>query len=39
MSHGNAALTPRHRLRLARQVVDEGWSISAAAAYFRVSYP
>jgi transposase InsO family protein len=32
-------LTPRHRLRLARQVVEEGWSISAAAAYFRVSYP
>lgn len=39
MSHGNAALTPRQRLRLARQVVDDGWSISAAAEYFRVSYP
>lgn len=39
MSHGNAALTPRQRLRLARQVVDDGWSISAAADYFRVSYP
>lgn len=39
MSHGNAALTPRQRLRLARQVVDEGWSVSAAADYFRVSYP
>lgn len=38
MSHGNAALTPRQRLRLARQVVDDGWSISAAADYFRVSY-
>jgi transposase InsO family protein len=24
---------------LARQVVDEGWSIAAAAEYFRVSYP
>jgi transposase InsO family protein len=32
-------LTPRQRLRLARQVVDGGWSISAAADYFRVSYP
>jgi transposase InsO family protein len=39
VSHANAALTPRQRLRLARQVVDEGWSISAAADYFRVSYP
>lgn len=39
MSHGSAALTPRHRLRLARQVVEEGWSVSAAAAFFRVSYP
>ena len=39
MSHGNAALTPRQRLRLARQVIDEGWSVSAAADYFRVSYP
>lgn len=39
MSHGNAALTPRQPLRLARQVVDGGWSISAAADYFRVSYP
>lgn len=39
MSHGSAALTPRHRLRLARKVVEEGWSISAAAAFFRVSYP
>ena len=39
MSHASAALTPRQRLRLARQVVDDGWSISAAADYFRVSYP
>jgi hypothetical protein len=39
VSHANAALTPRQRLRLAQQVVDEGWSVSAAAAYFRVSYP
>jgi transposase InsO family protein len=39
VSHGNAALTPRQRLRLARQIVDEGWSVAAAADYFRVSYP
>ncbi len=39
MSHGNAALTPRQRLRLARQIVDEGWSVASAADYFRVSYP
>jgi transposase InsO family protein len=39
VSHANAALTPRQRLRLARQVIDEGWSVSAAADYFRVSYP
>ncbi len=39
MSHANAALTPRQRLRLARQIVDDGWSIAAAADYFRVSYP
>ncbi len=39
MSHANAALTPRQRLRLARQIVDDGWSVSAAANYFRVSYP
>ncbi len=39
MSHANAALTPRQRLRLARKVVEEGWSVAAAADYFRVSYP
>jgi len=39
VSHGNAALTPRQRLRLARKVVEEGWSVAAAAEYFRVSYP
>lgn len=39
MSHGNAALTPRQRLRLARKVAEEGWSVAAAAEYFRVSYP
>ena len=39
MSHANAALTPRHRLRLARAVVEDGWSISYAAAMFNVSWP
>jgi hypothetical protein len=31
VSHANAALTPRARLRLARLVVDEGWPIARAA--------
>ncbi len=39
MSHANAALTPRHRLRLGRAVVEDGWSISYAAAVFNVSWP
>ncbi len=30
--HGNAALTPKQRLKLATRVVDEGWSLSEAAA-------
>lgn len=34
MSHANAALTPRARLRLARLIVDDQWSCSAAAAMF-----
>ena len=37
-SHPNAALTPKARLRLARLVVQEGWSVSAAARRFEVSY-
>jgi transposase InsO family protein len=39
VSHANAALTPRHRLRLARAVVENGWSISYAAAVFNVAWP
>lgn len=39
MSHGNAALTPRQRLRLARLIVDDEWTVAAAADYFRVSWP
>jgi transposase InsO family protein len=38
MAHANAALTPRHRLRLARLVVDEGWPPSRAAEFFHVSW-
>ncbi len=37
MSHANAALTPRARLRLAQLVVDRGWTCSAAAKMFMVS--
>ena len=39
MSHANAALTPKHRLRLARAVVEDGWSLSYAAVVFNVAYP
>ncbi|MEG0362655.1 MAG: leucine zipper domain-containing protein, partial [Aurantimicrobium sp.] len=39
MSHANAALTPRHRLRIARLIVDEGWTVVAAAHMFNVSWP
>lgn len=38
MSHRNAALTPVQRLRIARLIVDDGWSISVAADYYRVSW-
>lgn len=39
MSHRNAALTPRHRLRVARLVIEDGWPISEVAARFQVSWP
>lgn len=39
MSHRNAALTPRHRLKVARLVVEDGWPISEVAARFQVSWP
>jgi hypothetical protein len=39
MSHVNAALTPRHRLIVARLVVDDRWPISEVAARFQVSWP
>jgi transposase InsO family protein len=37
VSHANAALTPRARLRLAQLVVDRGWTRAAAAKMFMVS--
>ena len=37
MSHANAALTPRARLRLAQFVVDDGWTYATAAKMFMVS--
>jgi transposase InsO family protein len=37
VTHANAALTPRARLRLALLVVDRGWTCSAAAKMFMVS--
>lgn len=37
MSHANAALTPKARLRLARLIVDDGWTAVTAAEMFMVS--
>ena len=39
MSHANAALTPRARLRLARLIVEQGWPIARAAERYDVSWP
>ncbi len=39
MSHANAALTPRARLRLARLIVDQGWPVARAAERYEVSWP
>lgn len=39
MSHPNAVLTPRHRMKVARLVVDDGWPISEVAARFQVYWP
>jgi leucine-zipper of insertion element IS481 len=35
--HGNAALTPKQRLRLARRVVEADWSLAEAAAAAEMS--
>jgi transposase InsO family protein len=37
VSHANAALTPRARLRLAQLVIDRKWTYAAAAHMFMVS--
>ena len=37
-THSNAALTPRARLRLARLIVDLGWSVPRAAERYNVSW-
>lgn len=39
MSHANAALTPRHRLKVARLVVDRKVPVREVAARFQVSWP
>ena len=39
MSHANAALTPRDRLRLAKLIVEEHWPVATAAKMFMVSPP
>lgn len=37
MTHANAPLTPTGRLRLARVVVEDGWSVRRAAERFQCS--
>jgi hypothetical protein len=37
MSHANALMTPKGRLKLASVIVDEGWSIGRAAQQFQCS--
>jgi transposase InsO family protein len=37
VSHANAALTPRARLRLAELIVDRGWTYAAAAKMFMIA--
>jgi len=39
VSHANAALTPRARLRLARLIVEEGWPVALAARRYDVAWP
>ena len=36
MSHANAALTPRARLRMSRLIIDQGWPVTVAAKMFMV---
>jgi hypothetical protein len=37
VSHANAALTPRARLRLTKLIVESGWTYAAAAKMFMVA--
>jgi transposase InsO family protein len=37
-THSNAALTPLHRARLARLIVDHGWPVARAAERYDVSW-
>ena len=37
MTHANALLTPKGRLKVARAVVDEGWTLARAAERFQCS--
>lgn len=39
MTHPHAALVTRHRLKVARLVIDDGWPISEVDARFQVSWP
>jgi transposase len=39
VSHANAALTPRARLKLARLIVEDGWPVARVAERFQVSWP
>jgi len=39
VTHANAALTPKARLKLGRLIVDDGWPIARAAERFQVSWP
>jgi len=39
VTHANAALTPKARLKLARLVIDEHWPIARAAEHFHVAWP
>jgi transposase InsO family protein len=39
VSHANAALTRRHRLRIARLIVEDHWPVVQAARQFNVSWP
>jgi hypothetical protein len=38
MAPANAALTPKHRFRLARLIVEDGWPPSLAAEYLNRSW-